>query len=48
MQALSVNIRKQTLEGASRNIARLNTAIETVKRTDTQRLQVPTLPLDLL
>ena len=35
-----MNIRKQTLEGASRNIARLNTAIDTVKRTDTQRLQV--------
>lgn len=39
MQALSVNIRKQTLDGAARNITRLNTAIEAVKRTDTQRLQ---------
>jgi DNA excision repair protein ERCC-2 len=39
LQALSVSIRKRTLDGAARNIARLNTAIETVKRTDTQRLQ---------
>ena len=38
-QALSVNIRKQTLDGATRNIARLKNSIESVKRTDTQRLQ---------
>ena len=38
-QALSVNIRKQTLDGAGRNITRLRQSIETVKRTDTQRLQ---------
>ena len=34
-----MNIRKQTLDGAGRNISRLRQSIETVKRTDTQRLQ---------
>ena len=34
-----MNLRKQTLDGAARNISRLNAAIENVKRTDTQRLQ---------
>lgn len=34
-----MNIRKQTLDGAGRNISRLRASIETVKRTDTQRLQ---------
>lgn len=39
LQALSVNLRRQTLDGAARNIGKLRTAIENVKRTDTQRLQ---------
>ena len=39
LQALSVNLRKQTLDGAARNISRLNATIENVKKTDTQRLQ---------
>ena len=30
-QALSVNLRKQTLDGASRNISRLNSAIDRAK-----------------
>lgn len=38
-QALSVHLRRQTLDGADRNISRLNAAIENVKKTDTQRLQ---------
>lgn len=47
-QALSVNLRKQTLDGASRNISRLNSAIDRAKvclmLTDTQHsIHDPTL-----
>lgn len=38
IEALSVNLRQQTLESASRNIGKLNSAIERVKATDAQRL----------
>ena len=38
-QALSVNLRQQTLDAASRNIGRLRAAIERVKATDADRLR---------
>lgn len=38
-QALSVNLRQQTLDNAGRNITRLNSAIERAKSTDAQRLK---------
>lgn len=39
LQALSVHLRQQTLDNASRNITRLNSAIERAKSTDAQRLK---------
>ena len=39
LQALSVTLRQQTLDSASRNIGRLNSAIEHSKATDAQRLR---------
>lgn len=39
LQALSVNIRQQTLDAASRNLGRLSAAIERSKATDAQRLR---------
>ena len=39
VQALSVNLRQQTLDNAGRNITRLNSAIERAKSTDAQRLK---------
>ena len=39
VQALSVNLRQQTLDAAGRNIGRLRTAIERVKATDADRLR---------
>ena len=39
LQALSVNLRQHTLDGALRNVGRLKSAIETVKRTDANRLR---------
>ena len=39
LQALSVNLRQQTLDAASRNIGRLKAAIERVKATDADRLR---------
>ncbi len=39
LQALSVNLRQHTLDGALRNVSRLKSAIETVKRTDANRLR---------
>ena len=39
LQALSVNLRQQTLDNAGRNITRLNSAIERAKSTDAQRLK---------
>lgn len=43
VQALSVNLRQQTLESANRNLSKLNTAIERVKATDAQALSHPSL-----
>ena len=40
-QALSVNLRQQTLESANRNLSKLNTAIERVKATDAQARPPP-------
>ncbi|MEW5309782.1 MAG: hypothetical protein WDW38_001642 [Sanguina aurantia] len=40
IEALSVNLRSQTLDAASRNIGRLNAAIRRVKETDANRLRV--------
>ena len=39
IEALSVNLRSQTLDAAQRNITTLNTRIAEVKQTDRQRLQ---------
>lgn len=39
VQALSVNLRQNTLDAASRNIGRLRSAIERVKATDADRLR---------
>lgn len=39
LQALSVNLRQQTLDNAGRNITRLHSAIERAKSTDAQRLK---------
>lgn len=39
IEALSVNLRQQTLDNAGRNITRLNSAIERAKSTDAQRLK---------
>lgn len=39
LQALSVNLRQQTLDNAGRNITRLNSAIERAKSTDAQGLK---------
>lgn len=38
MQALSVTLRKQTLDGAMRNVGRLKAAVDRCKETDAQRL----------
>ncbi|CAI6006401.1 unnamed protein product [Closterium sp. NIES-65] len=39
IEALSVNVRQQTIDGAHRNLARLNTTIERFKATDAERLK---------
>eukprot|EP00897_Mesotaenium_endlicherianum_P010484 jgi/Mesen1/9464/ME000627S08848 len=39
IEALSVNIRQQTLDGASRNLTKLSTTIEKFKATDASRLR---------
>ncbi|CAI5483377.1 unnamed protein product [Closterium sp. Yama58-4] len=39
IEALSVNVRQQTIDGANRNLARLNTTIERFKATDAERLK---------
>ena len=39
IEALSVNIRQQTVEGARRNVAKLATAVETSKKKGEQRLK---------
>ncbi|GJP52874.1 hypothetical protein CLOM_g11960 [Closterium sp. NIES-68] len=39
IEALSVNVRQQTIDGAHRNLARLNTTIERFKATDAERLR---------
>jgi len=39
IEALSVNLRRQTLDAASRNLSQLNTAIQRVEAVDAQRLQ---------
>lgn len=39
IEALSVNIRQQTLDGARRNLAKLNSTIEKFKATDANRLK---------
>eukprot|EP00899_Mesostigma_viride_P004876 jgi/Mesvir1/1438/Mv14431-RA.2 len=39
IEALSVNIRQQTLDGATRNLSRLSTHIERSKATDAERLK---------
>jgi hypothetical protein len=38
VQALSVTLRKQTLDGAMRNVGRLKAAVDRCKETDAQRL----------
>ncbi|CAI5508666.1 unnamed protein product [Closterium sp. Naga37s-1] len=39
IEALSVNVRQQTIDGAHRNLARLNTTIERFKATGAERLK---------
>lgn len=39
IEALSVNLRQQTLDGANRNLARLSAAVDRVKATDADRLK---------
>ena len=39
MEALSVNLRQQTLDGAARNITSLSGKIERAKQTDARRLR---------
>ncbi len=39
IEALSINLRKNTLEGAQRNITRLQSAVERAKVTDAERLR---------
>lgn len=38
LQALSVTLRKQTLDGAMRNVGKLKAAVDKCKETDAQRL----------
>lgn len=46
IEALSINLRQATLEGAQRNITRLQHAVERTKATDADRLRnVPRPPL---
>ncbi|KAH0663986.1 hypothetical protein KY284_028917 [Solanum tuberosum] len=40
IEALSVSVRKQTLEGATRNLSRMSNEIERLKATDAGRLRV--------
>lgn len=39
MQALSVTLRKQTLDSAMRNVGKLKAAVDKCKATDEQRLK---------
>jgi DNA excision repair protein ERCC-2 len=39
IEALSVNLRQQTLDNAGRNLTRLKTSIERAKETDSRRLR---------
>uniref|UniRef100_A0A061RL20 DNA 5'-3' helicase n=1 Tax=Tetraselmis sp. GSL018 TaxID=582737 RepID=A0A061RL20_9CHLO len=39
IEALSINLRRNTLEGAQRNITRLQSAVERAKATDAERLK---------
>ena len=39
IEALSVNLREQTLSAATRNLSALSSAMQRVKHTDAQRLQ---------
>lgn len=38
LQALSVTLRKQTLDGAMRNVGKLKAAVDKCKETDAKRL----------